>query len=250
MALTVLLIGIIIPVMIQGWTIYNLLYWTIVEIPAFVAATTSAMYWVYIFGTWFLCKSYLDIQADFLIEKLEEFASQETNLFDVRKALAIYRFYTRLVNRIKQFDDLSRDLISPYRLTVSVFCGALVFGAHQTDMALMTIGIDTVVIFVYVISLTFLSTASSLSNRRRKMYFMTNRLFVNVSSKGKRNIANLRSLFILRQLIKSLGSDDSPTICLTEQSGGEFDSMEFVNFVADTFSNFTLVVNLYYAYVK
>ena len=59
-----------------------------------------------------------------------------------------------------------------------------------------------------------------------------------------------RPLFILSRMIKSLGNDRYPSICLMDKSGGEFDPLEFVEFIMEFFANFFLIVKLYFDYVK
>src|SRR5260221_11240727 len=73
--------------------------------------------------------------------------------------------YRRLVSRVKSFDELSRDLISPYRFIVSYVGGITMFFGHQTDNVLYQVAIDSLSGVVYVVSLYFLSTACSLSSR-------------------------------------------------------------------------------------
>lgn len=50
-------------------------------------------------------------------------------------------------------------------------------------------------------------------------------------------------------MVKSLGNYNRPMVCLSDKSGEEMDPMEFVEFVLDTFSQFTLASSLYYSYV-
>src|SRR5437016_3689933 len=64
---------------------------------------------------------------------------------------------------------------------------------------------------LHATSILFLSTACSLSIRRRKTYFLANELF----AKSRQKHSNIRKLFILQNLIKSLGCRSRPRICLT-----------------------------------
>jgi hypothetical protein len=243
---TTFAIGIVVPLIVLGVTWNNVIFWTLTNILYFVDAYYFAMDWVYIWGSWFICKSHLDIQADYLIESMERLV--ETNGGIEVKIKYLEAQYERLVSRVKTFDELSRDLISPYRFIVSYVGGISMFFAHQTDNVLFQVAIDSIVAVIYVLSLSFLSTACSLSNRRRRMYFLANCLFVKMigSSRGH----SLRERITLRRMVKSLGDDDCHTLCLTDKSGEEFALMEFVEFILGTFSDFTLAVGLYNDYVK
>src|SRR6185437_16131547 len=106
---------------------------------------------------------------------------------------------------------------------------------------------DAIVISLYVVSLVFLYSSGSLSIRRRKMYQLANSLFVKISGQNR---VPYRSLFILSRMIKSLGNDRYPSICLTDNSGDEFDPMEFFEFIADFIVIFLLVAKLYFDYLK
>src|SRR6266487_5479962 len=130
---------------------------------------------------------------------------------------------------------LSRNLISSSRFVISYSLGIAMFATtQQNNLALQYVVCGTAVI-VYVVFVSFLSTACSLSIRRKKMYHLANQLFAKASKQRKTTI---RTLFTLRRLVKSLGNTSRPTICLTEKSGEEFEPMEFLEFVFNILINF------------
>lgn len=124
-SLTVIVIGVIVPIMVEGVTVTNALYWSLWILPNLVHAYYLGTDSIYVFGAiWYLPKYHLDAQTDMLINKMEQFAKQ-TQLRDME----IYQFdiaFKRLVTRIKQFDQLSRDLISSSRLTMSYSIGFMI----------------------------------------------------------------------------------------------------------------------------
>ena len=202
--------------------------------------------WTYVLGVWFLCKGHLDIHADSIIDKIDDYIRSKKGPNAVGVAnLAIE--YKKLLVRVKKFDCLSKDLISPYRFVVSYIGAITLFAARQSGILIFEIGIDAFIISLYVVSLVFLYSSSSLSIRRRKMYKLANSLFVKIS---RQRPVPYRSLFILSRMIKSLGNDRYPSICLMDKSGDEFDPMEFVEFIMEFFANFFLVINLYFDYLK
>ena len=129
-----------------------------------------------------------------------------------------------------------------YAFSYSV--GFMIVSTTQQDNILLRYFLSGTCLTVYIIFVS-LSTACSLSIRRRKMYLLANQLFIKASKQRK-----IRQLFILRKLIKSLGDMNRPTICLTDKSGEEFEPMEFVEFVFNTFSNFTLVAKVFRVHLK
>ena len=66
----------------------------------------------------------------------------------------------------------------------------------------------------------------------------------------QRSMVSLGHLIILRRMVKSLGNNLRPTICLTDSSGEEFEPIEFVEYVAATFAQFTLAAKLYRNYLQ
>src|SRR6266480_6225032 len=123
--------------------------------------------------------------------------------------------------------------------------GFMIVSTTQQDNILLRYALSGACLTAYIIFVSFLSTACSLSIRRRKMYLLANQLFIKASKQRK-----VRQLFILRKLVKSLGDMNRPTICLTDKSGEEFEPMEFVEFVFNTFSNFTLAVKVFRVHLK
>lgn len=243
--LTVCVIGIIIPVVIQGVSIGNVLYWSLSFVPVPVLTYHFGVDTIYVLGSiWFLSKYHLDLQTDFVVEKMEDFLK----LAELRDAHVFYLdiIFKRLLSRVKEFDRLSKDLISPCRLVMSYSMAIIIFATSQQSNLLLQIILSGTCSIVYVLFLSFLSTACSLSIRRKKMYILANQLFVKSSQRSK----SLRQLIILRRLVKSLGNDIRPTICLTEQSGEEFKPMEFLEFVSNTFTNFTLVAKVFRVHLK
>lgn len=163
---------------------------------------------------------------------------------NLNKTHVIYldHMYNRLMVRVKQFDQLSRELISSSRLVMSYAMGIMIFATAQQNNVALQYLLSGACVIVYVVFVSFLSTACSLSIRRMKMYQLANQLFVKASKQRKTTV---RTLITLRRLVKSLGNKSRPTICLTDTSGEEFEPIEFLKFVFNTLVNFTLVVNIY-----
>lgn len=242
MMLSIFAVGIVTPVIVQGFTLRNVLYWTAVNIPFFYASYYASLDWVYILGSWFLYKSHLDIQADVIIDKVRE--STDLDVVDVANLDFQYK---KLLTRVKKFDNLSKDIISPYRLLVSYLGVVVLFATRHSGILILEIAVNTIVTAMTVISFVFLYSTCSLSIRRRKMYQEANSLYARVSRQRSTSIC---SLVIIRRLLKSMGDEDYPSLCLTDKSGVEFDPMEYVQFILELFSNFTLIAGLYNDYVK
>jgi hypothetical protein len=244
--LGIFIAAVVTPITILGFSIGNILFWSISSIPIFIMSYYIGLNWTYVLGVWFLCKGHLDIQADSIIGKIDDYVRSKRDMNVIGVANLDIEL-KKLIVRVKKFDCLSKDLISPYRLVVSYIGGSLLFATRQSGMVIFEIALDALVISQFVMSLLFLYSSSSLSMRRRKMYKLANSLFVKIS---RQRPVPYRSLFILSRMIKSLGNDSSPSICLTDMSGDEFNSMEFVQFIADCIANFFLVAQLYFEYVK
>ena len=229
--------------MIEGVTLTNILFRSFRIFLDFVVCFYFASDWMYVFGAiWYLSKYHLDLQADVFINQLEQYIT-ELELRDIH-VIYLNHLYNKLVVRIKQFDQLSKDLISTSRLVMSyATCFVIVATTQQDNLALQYVHSCSALI-IYMVFLSFLSTACSLSIRRSKVYFLANQLFIKASKQR-----NIRQLFILRKLIKSLGSTTRSTICLTDQSGEEMEPMGFVEFVGNTFCNFTLAVGVFQTYL-
>lgn len=240
--------GLVAPLAILGVTWKNILKWgtgiVVITMPCYY----FAMDWVYVFGSWFLCKSHLDMQADVVTDMMAFLLHTQDQTIKDSDVIYIQFRYNRLVKRVREFDILSRDLISPYRLVMSYAVGLGIFAVHKQENLAVQIVFDAYHGSFYIVSLIFLFSACSLSIRRRAMYELANQLFVKVSR--ERSTTSLKQLLVLRQLVKSLGNDNRPTLCLNDKSGEEFEPMEFVEFVLDTFANFSLAANLYHNYVK
>ena len=105
-----LMIGFVVPLMIQGVTLRNVLFWSVTTSIYTVVYSFIFKNLVYISVSWFLCKSHLDMQADNLIDGMVELTNPQKviNVYDI--AVLNIR-YKRLVTRIKQFDQLSQKLI-------------------------------------------------------------------------------------------------------------------------------------------
>lgn len=239
--LAIFVVCVIIPTMLLGVTLHNILFWSFWVLPQLVVGYYLAIDSMYVYGIiWFLPKYHLDMQSDVIIGKMEQFKMEQ----ELREIHAIYldHMYNRLVIRVKQFDILSRDLISSSRLVMSYAIGIIIFATTQhSNLALQYI-LCGCCVTIYVVFVSFLSTACSLSLRRKKMYHLANQLFVKASSQRKTTV---RTLFTLRRLVKSLGNRSRPTICLTDESGVEFEPMEFFEFIFNTLINFTLIAKIY-----
>lgn len=252
--ITIFLLSFVTPLSVQGVTLENVLFWGGFGLLLIPVVYYIPMNWVHVIGVWFFCKSHLDIQTDFIIEKMEQLLCKSKNAIASQIDAEIYSIdkdYRHLVSRIKIFDQLSKDLISPYRFILSYFCGIMAFGAHAQSSVAFQVGMDLIVAIHYICSLVFLFTACSLSIRRKRMYILANTIFNSVSNHVKTPgdpVMKVSQMIILRRWIKSLGSTTLPSICLTDTSGKEFEPMEFVEFILETFSNFTLAANLYTDY--
>jgi len=245
--LTMMVVGIVIPLMVEGITMSNILFWSLLStFPVLILGYYLGMDLIYIFASiWYLPKYHLDIQTDVIIDRMEQFLTEP----EIRDIHVIYldHVYNQLLIRVKKFDQLSRDIISPARFAMSYSIGFMCFATTQQDNILLRFFVSGTSLTAYIIVLSFLSTACSLSIRRRKMYLLANQLFIKASKQRK---GKIRQLFILRKLVKSLGDMNRPTICLTDQSGEDFQPMEFVEFVLNTFSNFTLVAKAFRVHLK
>lgn len=244
-----ILLAFISPILIQGVTTENIIFWTLTNILIFFPNYYVAIDPPYIFGSWFLCKCHLDMQVDQMSDQIEEMlaSKQQININEIEK---LEISYTKLVSRVKTFDNFSRGLISPYRFVTSNLYGIAIFGAHQASHNLvLLIVIDVIATCFYVVSLICLSTGCSLTDRRKRMYNSLNSLFVKMSNQRVKG-SSPESLIMLCRIIKSLGHINHPPICLTNSTGTEYGPMEFLHYVLDTFSNFALAANLYHDYAK
>lgn len=248
-------IGIITPLYKEGFTVRNALFWLgwyAFNISLLALYITRFM--IYPLGLWFLCKSHLDRQTDYLIDRMIEICNSP-KLSDDDEIISLETYYRDLVVRTKEFDEFSREIITPYRLDMSLTSAAMIFASHQQDNYYFTIGLDVVMITVYAASLTFLSTGASLSTKRTAAYTIANQLFAKTTKRLKSHIwhadkGSIRQLTILCRLIKSLGDESRPSICLTDKSDREYEPMEFVDFVYESVSSFFLAATLYWDHVQ
>lgn len=236
----------VVPLLFFDINITNVLKAMVITLFGILSAASFAQDWMYIFGSWFLCKSHLDVQVDCWIDMTERLVTTKERLVNTVDIRYLEFRYNRLTQRVREFDRLSRDLISPYRTVVSYFCVLVIFGAYQQDNLMVKYSFSAIMGTFYVGSLVFLSLSCTLSIRRTRMYQLVNELYVKVS---RQSLITLGQLFTLRRMVKSLGNYNRPTVCLSDKSGEEMDPMEFVEFVLDTFSQFTLASSLYYSYV-
>lgn len=241
------------PIVQEGVSIRNILFWSIVSIWVFPVLYYVCLDWVYVFGSWYLCKMHFDMQTDFLNDQIEKMIEKIGRGAEVtgRDIINLNIYYRRLVTKVKIFDEFSKDLISPYRFIKSYTGPFAVFASHQSVNLIFTISMDSFVIGLDICAIGFLSTSCSLSIKRKRLYYAANCLFVKICEKQvSTSTESIQSKIILRRMIKSLGDDDCHTLCLSDKSGEEFDPMEFFEFLLDTFANFTLVTGLYNDYVR
>lgn len=209
-------------------------------IPCFMVAVDT----IYTLGFWLLCKRHLDLQANVFVSKMTFRLPGKTSKNIARRNLTnrIYRLqsmYQSLVLKVKDFDSFSKKIISPCRILTTFMSGTVFYSAQMMDNQIIKVTLMVAVTVQFLASLVFMSTTSSLSIRRRKMYQQANSLF---QTAIKLNI-DLREQIVLRRMIKSLGNQNRPTICLTDSSEGELAPMEFVEFIASCVSNYLLAVD-------
>src|SRR5437868_15163058 len=99
------------------------MFWILSATTGFAASYFIAMDTVYIWGSWFICKTHMDLQVEFLISQMEELRKDNNNAMDIDQ---LFLRYQNLICRVKTFDNLSKDLISPYRFVIS-YLGSLGF---------------------------------------------------------------------------------------------------------------------------
>lgn len=237
--------GIVCPIMVLGWTLYNILFWTLTTIPLLGMSYYFGTDWVYIFGSWFIGKCHLDMQADYMIDQMNLMIRSPAEV-DVYPVYLLDKELKSLIKRVQKFDALSMDLISPYRQTSSyIVCIAMV-ACTKTDNIPLTAAIGAIAASFFLVSLIFVYSACSMSNKRKEMYERSNEIFV----RAARERTSITSNLILRRLVKSVGSSSQPTLSLRDKSGQEYESWEFLEFLLETVSNFFLIVSLYNDYVK
>lgn len=242
---TVVIVGFVIPLTKQGVSVSNVLFWAVSATFWSVSLHYLSTQWAHIFGLWFVCKSHLDMQAKVVRDIIDLLLHSKQMVTDINILYLNFR-YVRLCNRVRTFDRLSRDLISPYRQIVTYVCVLIVFGCCMQGNIFFAIGIESLMANLYVTSLVLVYTACLLSIQRRRMYVLINSLFVKCSTQR----ISIFQLIVLRKMIKSLGNNRRPTISLTDKSGREFEPMEFVKFILETFAIFTLSSTLYRNYVS
>lgn len=185
---------------------------------------------VYTLAFWFMCKRHLDLQTDALLRSFDRHLQGQ--LPDTSYLTSIEKRYHDLLGQIKEFNKYSQNLISPYRLLATISSGVLFYGAQNFSNQYASIAGSCAVICVYITSLAFLSTCSSLSIRRKKLYLLSNSLYIKYIMDRK----TWKERMVLRRIIKSLGNNQRPTIGLIDRSGEEMNAMEYVEFVAECFS--------------
>jgi hypothetical protein len=240
-----IVMGIISPVVVTGVNWGNIIYWSLVTSPLVIMSYYIGTDWTYVFGSWFIGKYHLDMQAQYMIDKMERLLTSSSKL-NIYNVYTLDVFFKGVVKRAKKFNTLSTDLISPYRLCSCYICGIAVVAAHKTDNLGLQFSIYSIALSFYVVSLIFMSTVCTLSTRRKKLYLLANQTFIKVS----RERTSLTSLVILRRMIKSLANHRQPVIALKDKSGQEFAPMEFVEFVFETMSNFMLAATVYNDFIK
>src|SRR5205085_44035 len=130
----------------------------------------------YVFASiWYLPKYHLDIQTDVIIDKMEQYLTEP----EIRDIHVIYldHVYNQLLIRVKKFDQLSGDIISTGRLAMSYSIGFMIVSSTQQDNILLQYFMSGSCFIIYIIFVSVLLTACSLSIRRRKMYLFANQLF-------------------------------------------------------------------------
>lgn len=236
--------AVVTPLVMQGFTWFNLMFWSLWYIRLIGCGFYCSGDFIYVLGLWFLGKSHLDIQGDYVMQLLDHLSHPSAPVTD-NEVFLIDLCYKKFVMRIKSFNQFSMDIVTPYRLVMTFACASMCFAAHQQSNVAFAVGMDAIMINMYVASLIFLSTACSFSNQRKKMYLVANRIFIKISCQR----GSIKQMYILRRMIKSLGNRNLPSICLTDKCMREFEPMEFVNFVLDTFSSFILAAKLYWTHV-
>lgn len=255
--MTLQLIGVsfFVPLTMLGVTWENVLFWGAMTFFWYVPAGFVVTYnWIYTFGSWFLVKNHLDIQADCILDMVDSLLNSDPVAVRLKDIARIDFRYRKLLYRVNDFDELSRDLISPYRLAASYMSVVAIFAVHQQDNIVLKLSLTSFSIMFYVVSLTFLSTSCTLSLKRRTMHSLVNRLFVKTVSCQQEQYSTYqektRILLILRHVIKSVGHQSRTSISLTDTAGQELEPMEFIEFILETFSNFFLASSLYQDYSK
>src|SRR5207248_1490884 len=102
------------PLLVMGFTLKNVLFWSIHAIFTTLPTYIFAMDWVYVFGSWFLGKIHLDLQADYLLSKMD-FLLKEDSIINDRDIAYLVLWYKRFTYRVRKFDEFYCPLISPYR---------------------------------------------------------------------------------------------------------------------------------------
>ena len=124
--LTMMVVGIVIPLMVEGITMSNILFWSLLStFPVLILGYYLGMDLIYIFASiWYLPKYHLDIQTDVIIDRMEQFLTEP----EIRDIHVIYldHVYNQLLIRVKKFDQLSRDIISPARFAMSYSIGFMI----------------------------------------------------------------------------------------------------------------------------
>lgn len=235
--ITVVIVGTV-SMIVEGITLKNILLWCgLWNLITFILAYFASSDFVIILGFWYVGKRHLDLQLDIMIESIDLISR---GCLPVQTISKLNIYYTKVVGRIDEFNQFSKILITPYRLLLTSCCGVLYYGFQVVDNVYASLGLRTCIVGYFVISLAFLSTTSSLSVRRRLLYHQVNNLFSKLCHSG-----HLRECLILRRLIKSLGNRYRPKVSLTDTTGREFNSMEFVDYILDCFSIYFLIVKLY-----
>lgn len=218
-----------------GLTLEHVLICSIASVHVFVIAWLVLSEHVYCFGLWYLCKRHLDLQMDAFIDYVNRKNIDHCNI-DL-----IANRYDDLIKHVKYFDSFSKNIIGPYRPMATFVFGISFYGATLFENRALGTILDVGIILAFIACMAALSTSSSLTNRRRIFYRNVNMIFSNYLKKEH----SWRELICLNRMIKSSGNTWKPTICLTDTTGQEFDSMEFVKFVGECVSMYCLAAKLH-----
>jgi hypothetical protein len=230
-----------------GLGIQVVILWTVWFIVNVYASYESVICSIYTLIIWFIVKTHLDHQVNVMIDRLETLITTPMTNRAEDSAITIHRldaYYRRLVKSVVQFDkQFSRKVISLYRFGMTFFNAFLLFGVYQLEYKILAYGVTITIISQMVISYAFLYTMSTLSNKRIELYKLVNSYYV-------KHARILRSSPIgqklaIRRMVKNLGCQRRPLVCLTNSSGEELTSMEYVEFVLESISIFFLGVDLY-----
>src|SRR5207249_2977574 len=128
----VIMAAVVSPLLVMGFTLENILFWSIHGIISTLPTYILAMDWVYVFGSCFLGKIHLDLQADYLLSKMECLLKEDSVIND-RDVVYLVLWYKRFAYRVRKFNEFYRPLMSPYRCVMSYFTAVAVYIANQMD---------------------------------------------------------------------------------------------------------------------